>query len=44
MKEAGYDFETVKRIQEDNHVGHTPLVELKQMTTYARKFAKNTPF
>lgn len=40
MHDAGYDFESVKKIQEDNHVGHTPLVELKQITQYARKFAK----
>lgn len=40
MSDAGYDFETVKKIQEDNHVGHTPLIELKQITKYARKFAK----
>jgi cysteine synthase len=40
MHDAGYDFEAVKKIQEDNHVGDTPLVELKQMTKYARKFAK----
>ncbi|MCD4826181.1 MAG: PLP-dependent lyase/thiolase [Acholeplasmataceae bacterium] len=40
MNDAGYDFETVKAIQEDNQVGHTPLVELKQITKYARKFAK----
>lgn len=40
MSDAGYDFEAVKKIQEENHVGHTPLIELKQITTYARKFAK----
>jgi cysteine synthase len=40
MNDAGYDFESVKKIQEDNHVGETPLVELKQITKYARKFAK----
>ncbi|BCR35965.1 2-amino-4-oxopentanoate thiolase subunit OrtB [Mariniplasma anaerobium] len=40
MNDAGYDFEAVKKIQEDNHVGDTPLVELKQITKYARKFAK----
>lgn len=40
MLDAGYDFDDVKDIQEKNQVGHTPLIELKQITKYARKFSK----
>ncbi len=41
MSDAGYTFEDVKKIQLDNSVGNTPLVELKNITKYARKFAKD---
>lgn len=40
MTDQGYDFHDVKRIQLENGVGDTPLVELKNITKYARKFAK----
>jgi cysteine synthase len=40
MDDAGYTFEEVQHIQIENHVGQTPLVELKNITSYARKFAK----
>lgn len=39
MQDAGYTFEEVQTIQRDNHVGNTPLIELKRMTAYARLFA-----
>ena len=40
MNDQGYDLETIKQIQQENMVGNTPLVELKNITKYARKFAK----
>lgn len=40
MSDQGYDLETVKQIQKENMVGNTPLVELKNITKYARKYAK----
>ncbi len=40
MSDAGYDFLEVQKIQLENHVGQTPLIELKAMSEYARKFAK----
>ncbi|MBN2605684.1 MAG: PLP-dependent lyase/thiolase [Bacilli bacterium] len=40
MNDQGYDLETVKQIQLENMVGNTPLVELKNITKYARKYAK----
>ncbi len=40
MKASGYSFEDVKAIQNDSMVGHTPLIELKNITAYARKYAK----
>lgn len=40
MMEAGYDLDQVKTIQLKNNVGHTPLIELKRLSAYAKSFAK----
>jgi cysteine synthase len=40
MNDHGYDIERIKQIQLPNMVGNTPLVELKNITKYARKYAK----
>lgn len=40
MMDSGYTIEDVKKIQLDNNVGNTPLIELKRLSAYARKFAK----
>lgn len=40
MNDSGYTLEDVKKIQLDNNVGNTPLIELKRLTLYARKFAE----
>lgn len=40
MNDQGYDIETIKTIQTANMVGNTPLVELRNITKYARKYAK----
>jgi 2-amino-4-ketopentanoate thiolase beta subunit len=40
MMDSGYSIEDVKKIQLDNNVGNTPLIELKRLSAYARKFAK----
>ena len=40
MNSHGYDIEKIKKIQNENMVGSTPLVELKNLTKYARKYAK----
>lgn len=39
MNDQGYDLEKIKQIQNSNMVGNTPLVELKNITKYARKYA-----
>jgi len=39
MHDAGYSFQEVQEIQKNNMVGDTPLIELKNITEYARKFA-----
>ena len=39
MKSTGYTLEDVKKIQTSFQVGNTPLIELKNLTSYARKFA-----
>ena len=41
MKDQGYDLERVKQVQLENMVGNTPLVELKNITRYARKYAQS---
>jgi len=40
MNDQGYNLEKIIKIQSENMIGHTPLVELKNITKYARKFAK----
>lgn len=40
MQDAGYRLADVERIQHENNVGRTPLIELKRLTAYARKYAK----
>ncbi len=40
MNDQGYDIEKIKKIQSENMVGNTPLVELKNITKYAIKYAK----
>jgi len=40
MKDQGFTIEDIRKIQEENMVGNTPLVELKNITKYARKCSK----
>ena len=40
MQDQGYTLEEVIAIQKENMVGNTPLVELKNLTNYARKYAQ----
>lgn len=40
MNSHGYDINKIIKIQSENMVGNTPLVELKNITKYARKYAK----
>jgi 2-amino-4-ketopentanoate thiolase beta subunit len=40
MSDSGYSFEDVKKIQLENNIGNTPLIELKRLTEYVRKFSK----
>lgn len=40
MNDHGYDINTVREVQRLNMVGNTPLVELRNLTKYARKYAK----
>lgn len=39
MRETGYTLEEIQRIQSDTGVGNTALLELKNMTALARKYA-----
>ncbi len=39
MRETGYDLQEIQRIQRSVGVGDTPLLELKNLTTLARKLA-----
>ncbi len=39
MKDSGYSLNDVRKIQLENSVGSTPLIELKRLSLYARKFA-----
>ncbi len=39
MKETGYTLEEMQNIQYSNSVGNTPILELKNITALARKFA-----
>lgn len=40
MNDQGYDINKIMNIQSENMVGNTPLVELKNIAKYARKYAK----
>jgi len=40
MNESGFTFDEVKSIQKESMVGNTPLIELKNMTRYVRKFSQ----
>ena len=40
MKSTGYTLEEVARIQGETAVGNTPLIELRNITKLARKYAK----
>ncbi|MEC9485261.1 MAG: 2-amino-4-oxopentanoate thiolase subunit OrtB [Candidatus Izemoplasma sp.] len=40
MNDFDYSIEDIKLVQHRNMVGNTPLVELRNITAYARKFAK----
>ena len=40
MTDSGLTLEDVAKIQKENSVGNTPLIELKRLSAYARKFAK----
>jgi cysteine synthase len=40
MNDHGYDIDTVRDVQRLNMVGNTPLVELRNLTKYARRYAK----
>ena len=39
MSEAGYSMEEMRKIQLDHAVGNTPLIELRNLTKLARKYA-----
>ncbi|QVK20894.1 PLP-dependent lyase/thiolase [Mycoplasmatota bacterium] len=40
MDSTGYDYDLMETIQRDNGVGNTPLLDLKNITKLARKYAK----
>ncbi len=40
LESTGYTLEDIQKIQIDSMVGNTPLVELKNITEYVRKFSK----
>lgn len=39
MEETGYSMEEMQKIQTDNGVGNTPLLEMRNLTALARKYA-----
>ena len=39
MKKVGYSMEEMRKIQLEHGVGNTPLIELKNLTALARKYA-----
>ena len=41
MNDQGYNLEKIIKVQTENMVGKTPLVELKNITRYARKYAQS---
>ena len=40
MRETGYTLEEMQEIQQHMHVGNTPIIELRNITALARKYAK----
>ncbi|MDX9692007.1 MAG: 2-amino-4-oxopentanoate thiolase subunit OrtB [Acholeplasmataceae bacterium] len=40
MADASYTIDDVRKIQLENNIGNTPMIELKRLSAYARKFAK----
>jgi len=40
MSDQGYTLDKIQQVQHSNMVGNTPLVELKNITEYARKYAQ----
>ena len=40
MRETGYTLDEIRKIQQNVHVGNTPLLELRNLTALARKCAK----
>ncbi|MGI6733472.1 MAG: 2-amino-4-oxopentanoate thiolase subunit OrtB [Anaerovoracaceae bacterium] len=40
MRETGYTLEEMQKIQQEVHVGNTPIIELRNITALARKCAK----
>lgn len=40
MSDSGLTLEDVSKIQRQNNIGNTPLIELKRLSAYAKKFAK----
>ncbi|MDO9628980.1 MAG: pyridoxal-phosphate dependent enzyme, partial [Acholeplasmataceae bacterium] len=40
MNDSGLTLSDVSKIQKENNIGDTPLIELKRLSAYARKFAK----
>lgn len=41
MTDQGYDLDKIIKVQTQNMIGKTPLVELKNITRYARKYAQS---
>lgn len=39
MRETGYTLEEMQKIQSTNHVGNTPVIELRNLTALARKLS-----
>jgi cysteine synthase len=39
MRETGYTLDEMQKIQSTNHVGNTPIIELRNLTALARKLA-----
>lgn len=39
MRETGYTLDEMQKIQQDVHVGNTPIIELRNITALARKFS-----
>lgn len=39
MESTGYSLDDIKKIQSESMIGNTPLIELKNITNYTRKFS-----